>query len=78
MNDAPGLGGADVYIVAAGTDLNTVSPNITNLAFGAASPYQSMTAGSFEIVLTSVGEKIPAVDSGALPSAPARCELSLA
>lgn len=25
-----------------------------------------MTAGSFEIVLTSVGEKIPAVDSGAL------------
>lgn len=66
VNDAPGLGGADVYIVAAGTDLNTVSPNITNLAFGAASPYQSMTAGSFEIVLTSVGEKIPAVDSGAL------------
>jgi hypothetical protein len=66
VNDAPGLGGADVYIVAAGTDLNTVSPNITNLAFGAASPYQSMTAGSFEIVLTSVGEKVPAVDSGAL------------
>ena len=66
VNAAPGLGPADVYIVAAGTDLNTVSPNVSNLAFGSASAYQSMAGGSFEVVLTPVGQKFAAVDTGAL------------
>jgi len=66
VNSAPGLGPADVYVVAPLTDLNTVSPNISNLGFDSASGYQSMTAGSFEIVLTPVGQKFPAVDTGSL------------
>jgi uncharacterized protein DUF4397 len=66
VNVAPGLGPADVYIVAAGTDLNTVSPTLSNVAFGSASGYQSVAAGSYEVVLTLVGEKFPAVDTGSL------------
>lgn len=66
VNAAPGLGPADVYIVAPATDLTTVSPNVTNLAFGAASGYQGITSGSYEIVLTPVGQKFSAVDTGSL------------
>jgi hypothetical protein len=66
VNASPGLGPADVYIVAPATDLNTVSPTLSNLAFGSASGYQSVTAGSYEVVLTPVGQKFAAVDTGSL------------
>jgi hypothetical protein len=66
VNASPGLGPADVYITAPGTDLNSLSPTISGLAFGSAAPYQSIAAGSFEVVLTSVGQKIAAVDTGSL------------
>ena len=66
VNAAPGLGPADVYVVAPATDLNSVSPTLTNLAFGAATGYQGVTAGSYEVVLTPVGQKFSAVDTGSL------------
>jgi len=66
VNAAPGLGPADVYIVAPATDLTTVSPNVTNLGYGAASGYQGITSGSYEIVLTPAGQKFSAVDTGSL------------
>ncbi len=66
VNVAPGLGPADVYIVAPATDLTTVSPNVSNLAYGAATGYQGITAGSYEVVLTPVGEKFSAVNTGSL------------
>jgi hypothetical protein len=66
VNAAPSLGPADVYIVAPASDLNTVSPTVSNLTFGAATGYQSVTAGSYEVVLTPVGEKFAAVDTGSL------------
>lgn len=66
VNAAPDLGPADVYIVAPGTDINTVSPNITSLGFGSASEYQNMTAANYEIVFTVAGQKIPQIDSGSL------------
>ena len=66
VNSAPGLGPADVYIVTPATDLNTVSPTLTNLGFNSASGYQSLTAGSYEVVLTPVRQKFPAIDTGSL------------
>ncbi len=66
VNSSPSLGPADVYIVTPATDLNTVSPTLSNLAFDSASGYQSLAAGSYEIVLTPVGQKFPAVDTGSL------------
>ena len=67
VNAAPGLGPVDIYIVTPGTDLNTVSPTLSNLAFDAATGYQSLTAGSYEVVLTLVGQKFSAIDTGSLP-----------
>ena len=66
VNAAPGLGPVDVYIVAPGTDLNTVSPTLGNLAFDSAASYQSLTAGSYEVVLTLVGQKFVAINTGSL------------
>ena len=66
VNVAPGLGAADVYIVAPGTDLNTVSPTVSNLAFQSVASYQSLTAGNYEVVLTLAGLKFVAIDTGSL------------
>jgi hypothetical protein len=66
VNSAPGLGPADVYIVTPSTDLNTVSPTLSNLGFDSASGYQSEAAGSYKVVLTPVGQKFPAIDTGSL------------
>lgn len=64
INVSPSLATADVYIVSPGTDINTVSPNISNLAFGSASAYQSLAAGNYEIIYAFAGQKITAIDSG--------------
>jgi len=64
INVSPSLGTADVYIVSPGTDINTVSPTISNFAFGSASAYQSLTAGNYEIIYAFAGQKITAIDSG--------------
>ncbi|MGH9503689.1 MAG: DUF4397 domain-containing protein [Terriglobales bacterium] len=66
VNDSPNLGPADLYIVTPGTDLNTVSPVVSNLPFGSAAAYQSITAGSYEVALTSVGQKQKAIDTGSI------------
>ncbi len=66
VNVAPSLGPTDVYVVAPGTDINTVSPTITDLAFGASSSYQNLTAGSYEIIYAFAGQKSIAIDSGSL------------
>ena len=66
VNASPGLGPADVYIIDPSTDLNTVSPTLSNLAFGSIASYQSLTAGSYKVVLTPVGQKFAAIDTGAL------------
>ena len=66
INVAPSLGPTDVYVVAPGTDINTVSPTITDLAFGASSSYQNLTAGRYEIIYAFAGQKSIAIDSGSL------------
>jgi len=68
INVSPSLGTADVYIVSPGTDINTVSPTISNFAFGSASAYQSLAAGNYEIIYAFAGQKITA-------AAPSRCPL---
>lgn len=66
INSSPSLGTADVYVVAPGTDLGSVSPTVTGLSFVSASNYVSMTAGSYEIFFTPTGQKSGGSDSGSL------------
>jgi len=64
INAAPGLGPVDVYVVAPGTDLNTVSATVSNLAFASSTSYQSLAGGAYEIEFTNVGQKFPVIDTG--------------
>ena len=66
VNASPGLGAQDVYIVPAGTDITTVSPTYSGLAFGAASGYSSLAVGNYEIFFTGPSQKFPNVDSGSI------------
>ena len=66
INVCSGLGTQDVYVVASGTDLNSVSPTFSSLAVGGVSSYTSQAAGTWDVVFTSPSFKVPNQDSGAL------------
>jgi hypothetical protein len=66
VNGSPLLGVCDVYVLPSGTDINSVSPTVTNLSFGSASTYLSMTAAAYEIVFTYPGQKNAYIDTGVL------------
>jgi hypothetical protein len=63
---APSLPTADVYVVAPGTSLASVSPTMSSLSFESASSYLPLTAGSYEIYFTPPGQKTSYIDSGPL------------
>lgn len=64
INAAPAIGSADVYVVAPGTDLTTVSPTVSNLAVKGASSYITLTPGNYEVYFTAPGQKFAFIDSG--------------
>jgi hypothetical protein len=66
MNAGPSLGPVDVYIVTPGADLIASTPVIRSMAFDAATDYQTLNAGSYEVVLTVPNSTFPLVDTGAL------------
>jgi hypothetical protein len=60
INAAPavGPGGADVYVVPAGTNISGVNPNFSALQDnGSASSYLSLTAGNYDIIFAVPGTK---------------------
>src|ERR1700751_4769866 len=60
----PSIGPADVYIVSPGTDISGTGPTLTNLAFGSASSYQTLSATNYEIIFTPTAQKFILIDSG--------------
>ena len=66
VNASPDIGNVDVYIVAPGTNIQSKTPTISNLAFQAASSYQTLTAGTYEVFFTATGQKAVLIDTGAL------------
>jgi len=56
------FGGMDVYVVAPGTNISTVSPTMTNVTFKSASGYQPAAAGTYEVIMTPVGSKSNDID----------------
>jgi hypothetical protein len=66
VNAAPSLGSVDVYVVAPGADLVASTPVVRSLAFDAATSYQTLTAGAYEVVLTVPGSTFALVDTGSV------------
>src|SRR5258708_6574344 len=53
IHDAPdGPGHIDVYVVAPGTNITNLSPNISNLAYQQVSDYQNPAAATYEVIVT--------------------------
>lgn len=67
VNASPDMGSVDVYVVAPGKGVQNATPTMSNLAFQAASGYQSLPAGSYELYFTPTGQKQPIlIDTGAV------------
>ncbi len=66
INASPTMGAVDVYVVTAGTDINTVTPSTSGLAFGSATSYQSLAAGNYQVFLTLPGSKFVLVNTGTI------------
>jgi len=66
INASATLGPADVYIVPAGTDITTVNPTASNVVFPSATAYQTVAAGSYQIIFTQAGQKVPVISSSPL------------
>lgn len=64
VNAAAALGPADVYLAPDGTDINTVAPVLSGLAFEGASGYSSVNAGTYRVWFTAPGQKFVFIDSG--------------
>jgi len=48
--------GLDIYIVAPGTDITNLTPNISGLAYQQASGYQTLAAGPLQVIATATGD----------------------
>lgn len=57
---------ADVYLQTAGTDIADVNPNFPSLDSGVSSGYLQLAAGSYELTVTTTGEKTAAAGPVAL------------
>jgi len=49
----------DVYVVTQGNGISGLSPQISGLAYQAASKYLSFSAGNYEVVVTQRGTQNP-------------------
>jgi hypothetical protein len=66
VHASPSAGPVDIYVESPGTDINTVTPTLSNVPFKTASDYLSVPAGSYEVFVTPTGTKTVAIDSGSL------------
>jgi hypothetical protein len=63
-NVAFGSSGVDVYITAPGASLDTASPNISNITYGASSAFTQLTPGALQLRLTLHNSKQVIYDAG--------------
>jgi len=66
INASPTLGTADVYVVTSGTSISGLSPTFSNLNYQSASSYQSLAAGSYQVIFTQPGQQFPELSTSSL------------
>jgi hypothetical protein len=67
VHAAPSAPSVDIYVVAPGTDITDLSPTVNNVAFGTATSYLTVPAGSYQVLITPTGTKDIAIDTGSIP-----------
>jgi len=75
-------GAVDLYLVAPGTDLESVDPNFTGVVLGGETGYLSLAAGDYDVAVTPTGDKTAAIgpatislEAGKIYTAAARDEV---
>lgn len=61
VNASQTLGTADIYILPSTTAITGVNPTTANVAFGAATSYQTVAGGTYVITFTQAGSKVPVI-----------------
>lgn len=64
VNAAPSMGTVDVYVVAPGTNPMDATPTFSSLNFEGSSSYQTLTAGTYEVLFTLPGGIFAFIDTG--------------
>ena len=64
INVAAGIGPVDFYLTPLGTDINTTSPTVSNVAFAGISTFISVNVGTLELRATATGTKNIIYDTG--------------
>ena len=59
----------DIYLVPPGTNIVPISPNFAGLTFQQASPYITMAAATYQLIVTTSGSKIPLISEAYTVSA---------
>ena len=67
VHSAPSAPPVDVYVTAAGADINTATPTLSNVAFKEFSDFLEVPEGDYQIRVTTVGSKDLVFDSGTVP-----------
>lgn len=64
----------DLYVTGAATDIATVAPSASNVAFKGTSAYLTLAAGTYRVRVTAAGSKTPLIDAttGALATGAVR------
>jgi len=66
VNASSILGTVDVYVVSSGTNIASVNPTFSGLAFPSASAYTSLAPGSYQVIFTPAGQKFAELSSSSL------------
>lgn len=66
VNGSSILGTVDVYVVSSGTNIASVNPTFSGLAFPSASAYTSLAPGSYQVIFTPAGQKFAELSSSSL------------
>ena len=66
IHGAPGAPAVDIYVTAPGADLALETPVLTDIGFGAVSPYLEVPAGDYQVRVTPAGTLDVVIDSGTL------------
>jgi hypothetical protein len=64
INSAAGVGAIDLYLTAAGIDLNTTSATVSNVGYGSASAFTTVPTGTYELRVTAANTKDVIYDTG--------------
>lgn len=59
---SPSTGLVDIYLVPAGTDINTVEPNFADVPFGADTTQLSVANDVYDAIVTGADSKTPAIE----------------